>query len=88
MTNITTLRPGEHFMFKGFEWICLDPNHTDGGVLAIMALYMTLFLSLLATSIASTVSSSRITAVGCGLPHRGIAVAVIPTRTTRSTFAV
>ena len=37
MTNITTLRPGEHFMFKGFEWVCLDPNHTDGGVLAIMA---------------------------------------------------
>lgn len=37
MTNITTLRPGEHFMFKGFEWACLDPNHPDGGVLAIMA---------------------------------------------------
>lgn len=37
MSNITTLRPGEHFMFKGFEWVCLDPNHTDGGVLAIMA---------------------------------------------------
>lgn len=37
MTNITSLRPGEHFMFKGFEWVCLDPNHTDGGVLAIMA---------------------------------------------------
>ena len=37
MTNITTLRPSEHFMFKGFEWVCLDPNHTDGGVLAIMA---------------------------------------------------
>lgn len=37
MTNITTLRPGEHFMFKDFEWVCLDPNHTDGGVLAIMA---------------------------------------------------
>lgn len=37
MTNITTMRPGEHFMFKGFEWVCLDPNHTDGGVLAIMA---------------------------------------------------
>lgn len=36
MTNITTLRPGEHFMFKGFEWVCLDPNHSDGGVLAIM----------------------------------------------------
>lgn len=36
MTNITTLRPGEHFMFKGFEWVCLDPNHPDGGVLAIM----------------------------------------------------
>lgn len=37
MTNITTPRPGEHFMFKGFEWVCLDPNHPDGGVLAIMA---------------------------------------------------
>lgn len=37
MTNITTLRPGEHFMFKGFELVCLDPNHPDGGVLAIMA---------------------------------------------------
>ena len=37
MTNITTLRPGEHFMFKNFEWVCLDPNHSDGGVLAIMA---------------------------------------------------
>ncbi len=36
MTNITTLRPGEHFMFKNFEWVCLDPNHPDGGVLAIM----------------------------------------------------
>ena len=37
MTNITTPRPGEHFMFKNFEWVCLDPNHPDGGVLAIMA---------------------------------------------------
>lgn len=37
MTNITTLRPGEHFMFKNFEWVCLDPNHPDGGVLSIMA---------------------------------------------------
>lgn len=37
MTNITKLRPGEHFMFKGFEWVCLDQNHPDGGVLAIMA---------------------------------------------------
>ena len=37
MTNITTLRPGEHFMFKGYEWICLEPNHPDGGVLSIMA---------------------------------------------------
>lgn len=37
MHNITTLHPGEHFMFKGFEWICLDPNHPDGGVMAIMA---------------------------------------------------
>lgn len=36
MTNITTLRPGEHFMFKNFEWVCLDPNHPDGGVMAIM----------------------------------------------------
>lgn len=37
MTNITTLRPGEHFMFKNFEWVCLDPNHPDGGVMCIMA---------------------------------------------------
>lgn len=37
MTNITTLRPGEHFMFKNIEWVCLDPNHPDGGLLAIMA---------------------------------------------------
>lgn len=37
MTNITTMRPGEHFMFKNYEWVCLDPNHPDGGVLAIMA---------------------------------------------------
>lgn len=37
MTSITTLRPGEHFMFKNFEWVCLDPNHPDGGVFAIMA---------------------------------------------------
>lgn len=37
MTNITTLLPGEHFMFKGFEWVCLDPNYLDCGVLAIMA---------------------------------------------------
>lgn len=29
MTNITTLQPGEHFMFKNFEWVCLDPNHLD-----------------------------------------------------------
>lgn len=34
MTNITTLRPSEHFMFKNFEWVCLDPNHTDGGAVA------------------------------------------------------
>jgi hypothetical protein len=31
------MQPGEHFMFKNFEWVCLDPNHPDGGVLAIMA---------------------------------------------------
>lgn len=37
MTDITTMRPGEHFMFKNFEWVCLDPNHPDGGLLAIMA---------------------------------------------------
>ena len=37
MTNITTLRPGEHFIFKGFEWVCLDTHHPDGGLLAIMA---------------------------------------------------
>ena len=43
MTNITTLRPGEHFMFKGFEWVCLDPNHPDGGILAIMATLLIIF---------------------------------------------
>ena len=32
MTKIATLRPGEHFMFKGFECVCLDPNHPDGGL--------------------------------------------------------
>lgn len=37
MTDITTLHPGEHFMFKNLEWVCLDPNHPDGGVLAVMA---------------------------------------------------
>jgi hypothetical protein len=37
MTNITTLQPGEHFMFKNFEWVCLDPNHPDGGVMVVMA---------------------------------------------------
>lgn len=43
MTNITTMRPGEHFMFKGFEWVCLDPNHPDGGILAIMATLLIIF---------------------------------------------
>lgn len=35
--KITALRPGERFTFKGFDWICLDPHHPDGGVLIIMA---------------------------------------------------
>ena len=39
MTNITTLRPGEHFMFKGFEWVCLDPNHPDGIVGVVVGYY-------------------------------------------------
>lgn len=33
--NITTLIPGTHFNFKGFEWIVLN-NNVDGGVLGIM----------------------------------------------------
>ena len=37
MTDIKSLRPGEHFMFKNFEWVCLDPNTKEGGVLIIMA---------------------------------------------------
>lgn len=37
MTDIKSLHPGEHFMFMSYEWVCLDPNHPDGGVLAIMA---------------------------------------------------
>lgn len=32
MTNITTLRPGEHFMFKNFEWVCLDGANHDGAI--------------------------------------------------------
>lgn len=35
--DITSLQPGEHFNFKGYEWVCLDPEHKDNGVLAIMA---------------------------------------------------
>ena len=35
--KITALHPGERFTFKGFDWICLDPHHPDGGVLIIMA---------------------------------------------------
>ena len=154
MTNITTMRPGEHFMFKNFEWVCLDPNHPDGGVLAIMAkpwakdvkfcpsdkfadekgnlnnyrtsnvrgilsdmanavfagkgllphtvdlvadngdrAYGTVqdfVFSSRATSTESTVTTSRTTTAGFGLPHRGIAVMVtmVPTRSMRSTFAV
>ena len=36
--RINVLSAGERFSFKGFDWICLDPNAEDGdGVLAIMA---------------------------------------------------
>lgn len=35
--KITALYPGERFTFKGFDWICLDQHHPDGGVLIIMA---------------------------------------------------
>lgn len=36
--KINVLSAGEHFSFKGFDWICLDPNAEEGnGVLAIMA---------------------------------------------------
>lgn len=36
--KINVLSAGEHFSFKGFDWICLDPNVDDGnGVLAVMA---------------------------------------------------
>lgn len=35
--KITALHPGERFSFKGFDWVCLDPNTKEGGVLAIMA---------------------------------------------------
>lgn len=34
--KINELMPGQHFNFKGFDWIVLD-NNVDGGVLAIMA---------------------------------------------------
>lgn len=35
--KITALHPGERFSFKGFDWVCLDPNTKEGGVLVIMA---------------------------------------------------
>lgn len=35
--KITALHPGERFTFKGFDWVCLDPNTKEGGVLAITA---------------------------------------------------
>lgn len=36
--RINVLSAGERFSFKGFDWICLNPNAEDGdGVLAIMA---------------------------------------------------
>jgi hypothetical protein len=36
--KINVLSAGEHFSFKGFDWICLDPEAEEGnGVLAIMA---------------------------------------------------
>lgn len=36
--RINVLSAGERFSFKGFDWICLDPNADEGnGVLAIMA---------------------------------------------------
>ena len=36
--RINVLSAGERFSFKGFDWICLDPNAENGsGVLAIMA---------------------------------------------------
>lgn len=36
--RINVLSAGERFSFKGFDWICLDPNAEEGnGVLAIMA---------------------------------------------------
>lgn len=35
--KITALHPGERFSFKGFDWICLEPNSKEGGVFAIMA---------------------------------------------------
>lgn len=35
--KITALHPGERFSFRGFDWICLNPNSKEGGVFAIMA---------------------------------------------------
>lgn len=34
--KITTLQAGERFHFKGYDWICLDPDR-EGGVFAMMA---------------------------------------------------
>ena len=35
-----TMKPGDHFIFKGIEWVCLDPDYLEGdekGVFAIAA---------------------------------------------------
>ena len=35
-----TMKPGDHFIFKGIEWVCLDPDYSEGdekGVFAIAA---------------------------------------------------
>lgn len=45
MTNITTLHPGQHFMFKGFEWVCLDPNHPDGADNVIALIFWPLLVA-------------------------------------------
>lgn len=39
--DLEKLKPGDHFMLKDIEWVCLDPDYTeyDGqkGIFAIMA---------------------------------------------------
>ena len=37
MAQISTLNAGDHFAFKGYNWVVLDPQTKEGGVFSVMA---------------------------------------------------